>query len=701
MTKRAFGQTLLAVLLVCAALLVAPCVAHADDATDVSSWAELSGALSDGATNIRLVNDAVYQSGDIFLTVKGSNPVTIDLNGHIIDRGLGGMAPQATTDSTLRVEGGGRHTGGILKLVNTADQAGVITGGSCLYGGGIWVYNNGTLEIGENVRVSGNTATYGGGVYVTTGQATLHDGAVVEGNTANFGGGICTRYVAQDPASLSGPDPDAIPGDDDPGAASTMPTCTIEEGAQVRNNVASDVNGSKKSGGGGAYLENGQLVLDGGDITANEDRASGRGGGVCVWSGILTINSGAISHNKLTSQNFGIESRGGGVYQHAGSITMHGGTIEANETYPGRDGSIASNDASNGRSLSWFGGGVYQSGGTFEMLDGSIRDNFAGDEGGGFCQNPELYTCSLIMHGGSIDNNTCGSEATGYGYGGGVSQTLEDPLYIDASTLLIDGGSISNNNAYTAGGGICSDLGRFQVGGTAVISGNHSHQYGGGILLVDSTLELSNHAAVQNNSADVYAGGIFAMFNVFVNEDLLLKMTDSITVADNTSNGKADNLYLYGTPPEQLNVLLNDDAHVGITIWDWGDFTSIPLWDPQGNDSLSMLSSDLEGCHFLILDEGKYEGYVGIAKDAEPGANGGIGGREEVKEPGSRDLGKGGDKVVNEVGKISPNAGSVSAYALKGAAIPAMGDETYNTSALVALALALLLPAALHKCRGS
>lgn len=84
-----------------------------------------------------------------------------------------------------------------------------------------------------------------------------------------------------------------------------------------------------------------------------------------------------------------------------------------------------------------------------------------------------------------------------------------------------------------------------------------------------------------------------------------------------------------------------------------------------------------------------------------PGANGGIGGREEVKEPGSRDLGKGGDKVVNEVGKISPNAGSVSAYALKGAAIPAMGDETYNTSALVALALALLLPAALHKCCGS
>lgn len=604
------------ILLACVFLLAAPCRAHAEDATEVSSWAELSDALAQGATSIRLVADAVHREGDSYLTVKGSRPVTIDLNGHAIDRGLSGAAPQGTSDSALRVEGGGRHAGGKLILTNSSSETGTVTGGSATYGGGVWVYNNGSLEVGSGVSICGNTAQYGGGIYVTVGQVTLCEGAMVEENVANYGGGLCVRYVAQEPGAPQGSE--AIEVED---ADTGMPTCTIGEGAQVRNNAATGVVANVGTAGGGAYIEYGQLILDGGSVAGNEDQGMGRGGGVCVWSGSLTINGGSISSNRLTGESMGTMSRGGGVFQHGGTITMNGGTIEGNETYPGSD---AQGTPANDRDIAWFGGGVYQCGGTFDLYDGAICGNFAGDGGGGICQLPETYSCSLVMHGGTVDHNTSGSQATGHGYGGGICQELFDPTFSAVNSLSIEGGSVSNNSAFTTGGGICSALGNIELCGTAAIEAN-SAKWGGGVSIVADFLDVNTTC----------------------------RLADKLSIANNVdAYGPGDLFFLMD--PEQMEVTLDPDARVGLVIFPWYNDTSFRdgllaerhqevvsglvsrmamggeaeayeaiLWHANDETATNGLFLNREGHKLVVWTEDPYAGRLAIVKD-----NDGMGERE-------------------------------------------------------------------------
>ena len=94
--------------------------------------------------------------------------------------------------------------------------------------------------------------------------------------------------------------------------------------------------------------------MNGGEISGNHGT---RGGGIYVANGILTMNGGIISNNWV--QGFhNSYCCGGGLNLVNGVFTMYGGTISGN--------------LSSFRYLCWGGGGVYMDGGILKKFGGTI-----------------------------------------------------------------------------------------------------------------------------------------------------------------------------------------------------------------------------------------------------------------------------------------------------------------------------------------
>jgi hypothetical protein len=111
------------------------------------------------------------------------------------------------------------------------------------------------------------------------------------------------------------------------------------------------------------------------------------------------------------------------------------------------------------------------------MEDGSIDNNksiYSAGKGGGVNTSG-----SFEMKGGTIKNNTAGTESAKTSAGGGV--------YMNKGTFTMSGGSIENNtvlikNGNTGAGGGVSVAGTFAMSGTARIANNTATR-GGGVML--------------------------------------------------------------------------------------------------------------------------------------------------------------------------------------------------------------------------
>ena len=140
----------------------------------------------DGDGIIKLTKDVDISK---CLRIPAGRPVTIDLNGYMINRGL---TECQDIGSVIRVE-----PGAVLTIKDSSnDNSGSITGGASWNGGG--VCNHGTLTL-EGGTISGNKSlhnTYGGGGGIYNGsyegsKATLTlKGGVISYNEARNGGGI-------------------------------------------------------------------------------------------------------------------------------------------------------------------------------------------------------------------------------------------------------------------------------------------------------------------------------------------------------------------------------------------------------------------------------------------------------------------------------------------------------------------------------
>ena len=216
-------------------------------ATDynVATDSELRAAVQNNNANITLTAD-INLSDE--LQINGNKSVTIDLNGHKLDRGLGEASSMLAKGDVFYIASGSSLT------INdgSGNNSGKITGGYANNGGGI--HNQGTLVVNGGTITGNRAGNAGGGIY-NFGTATIN-GGVISGNTASGNGG----------------------GIDNPGTM-TISDCTITG------------NTSNTFGGG---ISNGNtMTITGGTITGNS--ANGYGGGIWMGSYYTFNMQGAIT----------------------------------------------------------------------------------------------------------------------------------------------------------------------------------------------------------------------------------------------------------------------------------------------------------------------------------------------------------------------------------------------------------------------
>jgi hypothetical protein len=307
----------------------------------------------------------------------------------------------------------------------------------------------------------------------------------------------------------------------------------VDDGTLIMN--GGSISGNSANSGGGVYIENGTFIMNGGSISSNS--ATSPGGGVYVGGGTFAMSGGSISGN------FGHNS--GGVYIENGTFTMSGGSISNNSTYAGagvsvRNGTFTmSGGTISGNSSSYSGGGVIVSDSTFTMSGGTISGNSSpssfSSSGGGVSVSNGIFTMSggtisgnsvspfspsnaygggvyvqgssstFTMNGGTVSGNSVSSSSLPGVYGGGV--------YVGNGTFAMNGGSISGNSVSTSslyviegGGVIVTNSGIFTMSG-GIISGNSS-SYGGGVQMVADTFAMGNNARIDpSNEVCLYYAG--------------------------------------------------------------------------------------------------------------------------------------------------------------------------------------------------
>ena len=258
------------------------------------------------------------------ITVQGggsggvlSAPGTLNIYGGKINRAItvnGGICNisgedtiiQGSTNSDYEVgvcvnSGTCNITGGTISISDYTITSGEATGAV--------VVKDGSCSIGGDAQITGCRIDNGGAVSVLGGSCTISGDNIYNNNT-RYGG----VYVENG-------------------------TCTIEEGAKIRNNNAFRQ-------GGGVHVAGGVCNIHG-DITENKTDNYG-GGGVYVASGTCTID-GVVDQNTAVN--------GGGVYIAAGECNIYGTVTENTATANG--------------------GGIYAAGGSCNIY-GAVTENKAG-----------------------------------------------------------------------------------------------------------------------------------------------------------------------------------------------------------------------------------------------------------------------------------------------------------------------------------
>ena len=284
-------------LLSLAALFVAlPAAAAPAAPQEVSTWADLETALqTDG--NYILTADVAPDNpfwADALVVPSGVT-ATLDLNGHIVDRGY---AESGWDGSVIKISGG---TLTLTDSAPTADHGGAVaytdpvTGRSVAVGGGI--------------LTGGYPDQYGGGVYLNGGTFNLEGGSIAcngvgkngFGAEEAIGGGV---YVQSGAFNMSG-------------------------GAIVGNRAVNTSFGTAQGRGGGVYVAGGTFTLSGGTIRGNA--AVRQGGGIYVgMSGTFAMTGGMIVGNAPV---------GGSVHNNSGTAPNLASII-LNANY-GDDGGVA------------------------------------------------------------------------------------------------------------------------------------------------------------------------------------------------------------------------------------------------------------------------------------------------------------------------------------------------------------------------
>ena len=322
------------------------------DVRDSSSGAYVSGK------NFSLVN--IVPAGTLNLTIKSNidgTTRTIDAGRDNISTGrvmyVGANASVTLQDVVVTggyvkdTSGGGVYvdSGGSFIMndgIISDNYAGFDGGGVYVSQNATFIMKGGSIKANEVGAGAGNYSG-GGGVYVNGGTFTMEDGEITQNNGLKDGGGV---YV---------------------GGSGTL---SMSGGEISSNTVTGNGGGVYMDAGGIANIAGGTIGKDGSPNTAEN------GGGIAVNGGIMVMTgAGSVSYNEVTAN-------GGGVYVLNGSVTLQGGAVSNNEANSGggvyvvagatlemTGGIISNNSSTAGR-----GGGI-NLGGTLSMTGGTISGN--------------------------------------------------------------------------------------------------------------------------------------------------------------------------------------------------------------------------------------------------------------------------------------------------------------------------------------
>lgn len=223
--------------------------------------------------------------------------------------------------------------------------------------------------------------------------------------------------------------------------------------------------GSDGTPGGGIYVDNGTVNIQGGVIAANRGSS---GGGIFFQNGTLNISGGAVTGNWVNSGH----DNGGGIYVNSGTLNLSGEGYVTNN-YKACDCNDCQNDVNNTHG----GGGIaLANGSVMNMTGGYVTGNYSGLAGGGIYAGFFGNNVKFTMSGGTIASN-CAE----LGEGGGLRIAGGTNGVIRATNKVYITNNITNSNNDWGGGGIfVQEKGNLSIV-NSLITNNSAGGFGGGV----------------------------------------------------------------------------------------------------------------------------------------------------------------------------------------------------------------------------
>lgn len=223
--------------------------------------------------------------------------------------------------------------------------------------------------------------------------------------------------------------------------------------------------GSDGTPGGGIYVDNGTVNIQGGVVAANRGNS---GGGIYVNSGELNISGGAVAGNEVIN---GHSDNGGGIYVNSGTLNLSGGYVTNN--YKACDCNDCRNDVNNTHG----GGGIaLANSSVMNMTGGYVTGNYSGLAGGGIYAGFFDHNVRFTMSGGTIAGNCAElGEGGGLRIAGGTNGVIQA-----TNKVYITNNKTNSNNDWGGGGIFVQEKGNLSIV-NSLITNNSAGGFGGGV----------------------------------------------------------------------------------------------------------------------------------------------------------------------------------------------------------------------------
>ncbi|MBQ9390577.1 MAG: Cna B-type domain-containing protein, partial [Lachnospiraceae bacterium] len=377
-------------------------------------WSDLQTLIDSTSSGNTITLDKSYcaKSGDKYLEIKDNKDITIDLNGHTLDR----KCSSASDEGHVFVIRGGSK----LTITDSSNNnAGRITGGFSDKGGAFYVENGATLSI-TGGTISGNRADEEGGAIYLNGDLEMTGGIIKDNYSDDIGGAIyCdengsfdisnaefTNNSSKNSGGVINAEPDAVQHN-----TSAIHSCTFT------NNASGDNGGVIR-----LASKDFTLTIDG-DTTIDKNYSSDDGGAIYIHNGTIVMNGGSISNNGTDNDSGAVKVTGNTEFR-ATNVDINNNTAAREEAGAMKifGDAYLTNCTLNNNDCAKEGGAISIVDGTTHITNCTFYGNNCTRKGGAIYSDSDLY----------ID----GIEATGNSAKEGGGIYADDNIYIQGKIII-------------------------------------------------------------------------------------------------------------------------------------------------------------------------------------------------------------------------------------------------------------------------